>query len=410
MNIQKLLSRGLIFSVFSFAIVALLGTLMRYKIAFSFPFLDQKHLQESHSHFAFYGWITACIYLLITRYVHKVKPDVAIRKYYLMIVANFIASFGMLFSFAYGGYFWLSILSSTAALLVSFVFFYVLIIDLRAVKDHSKNWFLGGLFFALISSVGVFWLGYIMSGNGSKSQELYLALQYYYLHFQYNGFFIFSCIGLLIFNLHELGIELSDKENKNIFWLMFFGCLIGYGLSVLWAKLPDWVFYIIVIGTIMQTIGAVKIVLLVKNSWAVLKAKRTGLERFILIYVGFAFAVKIALQLGSNVPAISQFAFGFRNVVIAYLHLVLLMCIAAFLINQIHISGVFKKSSKLDFGIKLLLLGIFLNESVLGLMGLFSIKYIAIPYTNEILFVVSALMLVAIILILIHLKPQKQSA
>jgi hypothetical protein len=33
------------FSVFSFVIVAILGVLMRYKIAFSLPFVEQKHLQ-----------------------------------------------------------------------------------------------------------------------------------------------------------------------------------------------------------------------------------------------------------------------------------------------------------------------------------------------------------------------------
>ena len=46
------------FSVFNFCIVALIGVLMRYKIAYSLPFLDQKFLQHGHSHFAFYGWIT----------------------------------------------------------------------------------------------------------------------------------------------------------------------------------------------------------------------------------------------------------------------------------------------------------------------------------------------------------------
>ncbi len=41
------------FSVFSFVIVAILGVLMRYKIAFSLPFVEQKHLQEAHSHLLF---------------------------------------------------------------------------------------------------------------------------------------------------------------------------------------------------------------------------------------------------------------------------------------------------------------------------------------------------------------------
>ncbi len=67
------------FSVFNFFLVALLGVIMRYKIQFSFPYLDQKHLQEAHSHFAFYGWITNVLYVLIVHYISKVNPLVKLR-------------------------------------------------------------------------------------------------------------------------------------------------------------------------------------------------------------------------------------------------------------------------------------------------------------------------------------------
>ena len=52
-------------TVFNLLIVSFLGVIMRYKIAFYFPFLEQKNIQEAHSHFAFYGWITSAIYLFI---------------------------------------------------------------------------------------------------------------------------------------------------------------------------------------------------------------------------------------------------------------------------------------------------------------------------------------------------------
>ena len=52
-------------TIFNLFIVSLLGVLMRYKIAFYLPLVDQKHLQEAHSHFAFYGWVTSAIYFFI---------------------------------------------------------------------------------------------------------------------------------------------------------------------------------------------------------------------------------------------------------------------------------------------------------------------------------------------------------
>ena len=396
------------FSVFNFLIVALLGVTMRYKILYSMPFLDQKHLQEAHSHFAFYGWITNVIYVLILNYMHKINAQIDLKKYEKLIVVNLIASFTMLGAFLYGGYFWASIAGSTVALLCSFVFFFFFVRDAKKIQDSSKLWFLAGLFFAVISSVGVFNLGYMMMSK-TATQDLYLASEYYYLHFQYNGFFIFSCIGFLLFSMKQAGSGISEKQNKLIFWLLFVGCVIGYGLSVLWMKMPVSIFAVIVVATIMQTIGAVLLFVFIKKNWTNLVLKWSPMHRFVLLYAGFAFAVKIALQLGSTIPALNQFAFGFRNVVIAYLHLVLLMCIATFLINQILATHYFTITNKLLMGFKLLLLGIFLNELILGLMGVFSIKYISIPFANEMLLGVSVLMFASIFWIFLHLKSFKKS-
>ena len=267
---------------------------------------------------------------------------------------------------------------------------------------------MGGLFFAAISSLGVFNLGY-MKSSGTTTQDMFLASEYYYLHFQYNGFFIFSCIGLLLYSLKEAGSPISEQKNKLLFWLMFVGCLIGFGLSVLWMKMPVYIFVLIVIATLAQTYGAIALYDFVKKSWTNLVVKWSPMQRFVLIFAGFAFAVKIALQLGSNIPAVNQFAFGFRNIVIAYLHLVLLMCIASFLVNQILATNYFNITKSLLLGLKLLLLGIFLNEAMLGLMGIFSIKYIAIPFANHLLLLFSVLMMVSLLIIFLNMKARSEN-
>lgn len=394
------------FSVFNFLIVALLGVLMRYKIVFSLPLLNQKHVQEAHSHFAFYGWTTHVIYVLLLIYLEKNNPQITLKKYYHLILINLAASFAMLATFLYGGYFWGSIAASAVALLVSFVFAGFYYKDSRSISDPSKIWFSGGLAFAILSAAGVAGLAYT-SGSKVVSQDLYLASQYYYLHFQYNGFFIFSCIGFLLYSMKEAGVAISARQNRLIFWLMCAGCLVGYGLSVLWLKMPAPVFALIVLATVAQTVGAVLLYRFVKNNWTPLVLKWSPMHRFVLIFAGFAFAAKIALQLGSNIPAISQFAFGFRNVVIAYLHLVLLMCIATFLLNQVLATNYFTVSKPLFTGLKIFLLGIFLNEFVLGLMGVFSIKYIAVPYANHMLLYISALIFVGLLWILLTLRTSK---
>lgn len=63
------------YSVISLFIVAVLGTLMRYKIAFSFPYFDQKNLLHAHSYFAFSGWISHFFILRIGIHHPKVYHD-----------------------------------------------------------------------------------------------------------------------------------------------------------------------------------------------------------------------------------------------------------------------------------------------------------------------------------------------
>lgn len=393
------------FSVFNFFIVSVLGVLMRYKIAFSLPAIEQKHLQEAHSHFAFYGWITLAIYVLSINHLQKHIENQKLKKYSTLFILNTVGAYLMLFTFLWKGYYIASIMASTLALLVSFAFSFFMVRDLKNIRDVAKPWFLGGLFFAVFSSLGVFSLSYMMASR-NINQDFYLACTYFYLHFQYNGFFIFSCIGMLMGSLKRINAEITSQQNRIIFWLMFAGCLLGYGLSVLWMKLPLWIFLIIVAATLAQTVGAFKLYKLVKQNWGNAVVHWSPMQRFVMMYVGFAFFVKIILQLGSNIPAVSQFAFGFRNIVIAYLHLVLLMCIAVFLLNQILATQIFRISNSLLNGFKTLLLGIFLNELVLGLMGIFSIKYISIPFAPYLLLGISIMMMVALLWIFSLMKKQ----
>ncbi len=393
-------------ALFNFLLIALIGVLMRYKILYSFPFLDQKNLQQAHSHFAFYGFITHTVYVLMVKYLQKINPSVPMKKYDWLINANLFSSFAMLALFVYGGYFWGSIVASAVALLISFVYAFYFYKDSKVLEDLSLKWFRAGLFFAIISSLGVFTLSYMKSG-GSVSRNLFLAAEYFYLHFQYNGFFSFSCIGLLLYAIREAEGFVSTKTNNLLFWLMFAGCLVGFGLSVLWLEVPIYIYSIIVISALAQTFGAVLLFNTVKKNWISLVLKWSPMQRFVLLFVGLAFGVKILLQLGSTVPALSQFAFGFRTVVIAYLHLVLLMGIATFLLNQILATNQFLITKNTLLGLKFYLAGTFLTEVVLGVMGILSIKYISLPYANEMLLLFSALVFVGLLFIQLNLKKRQ---
>src|SRR5674476_1365823 len=63
-------------------------------------------------------------------------------------------------------------------------------------KSVSHLWFKSALIFNIISSIGAFALAYMLA-NKMQHPSWYLATIYYFLHFQYNGWFFFTCMGLL---------------------------------------------------------------------------------------------------------------------------------------------------------------------------------------------------------------------
>ena len=129
-------------ALINLCIVALLGTLMRYKIGFEFPYLNQKYIQEAHSHFAFTGWITHTLYFLIVMLFRSNLPSINEKLYGRLIIANLLTAYGMLVSFFYQGYGPVSITFSTLSVLVGYVFSYVALKDIaRLSSTHpAKNW------------------------------------------------------------------------------------------------------------------------------------------------------------------------------------------------------------------------------------------------------------------------------
>jgi len=52
-------------ALFNLIVLTLLGLILRYKINFPLDFLEQKNLLHAHSHFAFNGWVSFLLQVLI---------------------------------------------------------------------------------------------------------------------------------------------------------------------------------------------------------------------------------------------------------------------------------------------------------------------------------------------------------
>ncbi|HEY5405468.1 MAG TPA: hypothetical protein VIJ92_00210, partial [Ginsengibacter sp.] len=76
-------------------IVSLLGVIMRYKIAFYLPFIEQKNFLHAHSHFAFTGWVTQILMILLWAFLYKYLPAASLKKYKWLVIINLVAAYGM---------------------------------------------------------------------------------------------------------------------------------------------------------------------------------------------------------------------------------------------------------------------------------------------------------------------------
>ncbi|CAA7386564.1 hypothetical protein [Chryseobacterium fistulae] len=378
---------------FNFFVVSVVGVMMRYNMAFSLPGFTHKFMQESHSHFAFYGWVSASIYLFVTKYLSEISAKLNLKKYQYLMTANQIGSYGMLFTFLYGGYFWLSIVLSSIALFTGFAYFIFLLIDTKGKRNPEIIWLKSGAFFATISAIGIFGLAYF-STKKDEFEVLFRASTYFYLHYQYNGFFIFSCIGLLLISLKKLGIEIEEKLNKTIFYLLFFGCFLGYGLSILWIEMNPIFYGFFILISIVQLFGAILFLNWIRKTD--LFNNQNFIQKLLISVFGFAFILKFLLQGLSAIPALGVFAFSNINIVIAYLHLVLLMGISLFLIWKILQLVEIEFNKLLKFSILLLVFGIVCNEIVLALSGIFSIFYIPFLSAKYWLLFVSVVIMISI--------------
>ncbi|HSF88326.1 MAG TPA: hypothetical protein VLA46_02850 [Saprospiraceae bacterium] len=394
-------------AVFNLAIVALLGAVMRYKIGFALPFLDQKFLQESHSHFAFTGWITHTLYFLLVNLFRSNLPSVNEKAYRLLIWLNLLTAYGMLVSFALQGYGPVSIVFASLSILIGYLFAWRALIDAGRLPDQhpGKNWIKASLWFSVLSTLGTMVLSWMMATR-QYDQETYLASIYFYLHFQYNGWFLFACFGIFLDHIRHF--PLKTWLVRYAFALFAIAAIPAYFLSTLWAHIPEWLYAAVIIASFLQIAGWYYFIKLIRENLSQLRASFSRLVLLLFLAVALALTLKLILQLGSTVPAISKLAYSFRPIVIAYLHLVLLLIISVFLLTFMYGSGLLRQNKPTRIALLLFAIGVILNETVLAVQGIWSFSYTVIPYANEALFGIAMLMLISLLfLVAFQLRPEK---
>jgi hypothetical protein len=236
-----------------------------------------------------------------------------------------ITILGMLFTFPFTGYALFSIIFSTLFLIASYFFAWFVF---KNIPEHFKETYSyksikAALCYMIISSIGPWALGGIMATLGSTSIWYKMAI-YFYLHFQYNGWFILALVGILFYLLEKANLQPSPKKFKVFFLLLNSGVILSFFLSALWVE-PPMIYYVLgAAGAILQAVAFYKFFLILKSPWKNLQRRLAPFTFLLLKIVGILLAGKILLQLLTGLPYFASISFIYSDFVVGYLHWVFL--------------------------------------------------------------------------------------
>lgn len=301
-----------------FAIAATLGLLLRIYFTTSLPF-NFRYVVHAHSHTALLGWIyMGLTTILFHLFLNKADLEPRYRKIFWFTQ---LAIVGMLLTFPFQGYGLYSIIFSTLFLIASYWFagFFIRNLPKATKATYAYKCFRVALIYLMISTIGPWTMGYVMSALGPTS-IWYRIVIYFYLHFQYNGWMIMALLGFLFYILENRNIPISPKNFKAFFWFMNVGIVLTFFLSVLWTS-PPIIFYILSgTGAIFQVIA---FGLLAKISGKLFRKSYgifTGFQLQILKTVSFLWPIKLLLELLGSFPYFANLSSTILDFTIGYLH------------------------------------------------------------------------------------------
>ncbi len=360
---RKYLYIHITISILFFIISASYGWLLRFQNVFPIAQIHFTNILQAHSHVTFLGWgFLTTISLISSIFLSDNILNSKLPKITYWIMVSSLAS--LLISFPLQGYKIFSIIFLTIFLLNSYVYLVFLFKKLKGLSSFSSKYITTGIFYYFLSSIAIWIVPVIVVKLGKG--EMYNNAIYFYLHFLYNGFFVFSLFGLLI-NFFEKRAIIFPKKNAKIFYfLTHLACVPAYALSLLWTDVPNYIAIIGFIAAFIQLISLYYLFEIVKKLWDFIPHK--PMLRLFLFVISLSYYLKIIMQFAGSFPIITNIAKYYRPyLIIGYLHLFTLGFMSLFLFLLLYIHTKFKLHRG---GLFLLVLGIVLSELLLFFQGL----------------------------------------
>lgn len=343
----------------NFFIAAVLGLWLRYAFVATVEF-NYRNVTHAHSHVAMLGWVYLMLYTLIVHYFVPNKKPIYNRLFWI----TQFAVVGMLLSFPFQGYAAISITFSTLHIFCSYYFAYLIFKHHKTNNKVTSYLLKTALVFMLVSTIGVWCLGPAVGLLGQASAFYQIAIQFF-LHFQFNGWFLFAVITVLFYQL-----EVQDSKSFRLFFrFSIIATILTFAMPINWFAPHSALLWINGIGIIYQLLALYYFIIIVKPALKTLIKKQTNLTKLLYGFALVCFVLKIILQSASLIPEVSNAAYQHRHFVIGFIHLTMLGVISGFLCAFLLQNRLIKPSKIVTLGIYLFILGFVLTELLLLIQG-----------------------------------------
>ena len=324
-----------------FLIVGLLGIFLRFFFVTSIP-ANFRYVVHAHSHIALLGWVYIALSTLIFKMYFSESGEHA-KTYKRIFWFTQVTIIGMLCTFPFTGYALFSITFSTLFLFASYWLAWFILKKTPAIHKSSFSFrcIKASLWYLIISSIGPWAIGGVMATLGNTSIWYKLSI-YFYLHFQYNGWFILALCGIFFYLLEQRGFAPQKREFNRFFYTLNAGIILSLFLSALWVEPPAIIYVLGLLGAVLQLLGFMEFFTMIKTFWKDKLSFLSGFQKNLLKTAWALLIIKILLQLFSAIPFFAELSFFYTDFVIGYLHLTFLGIISISLFVFLEYMGLLK--------------------------------------------------------------------
>lgn len=312
-------------------IAAAIGVVMRYAFIGDLEF-EYTHWLHAHSHLAMLGWIYLALVCLSTLLFF---PHESGKSYFrFLFYASLVASWGACIAFVFQGYGSFSIAFLGLHILLSYAFVSVGWKQLAGNNEKSlSSRLLRTAFIFLVVSTLALWALPVLIAAGLKGTDYYYMAIQFFLHFQLNGWFVFSVLAMFFKCVEQSKVIIPQREGVWFYNLLTTSCILTYALAVAWSNPLAVVFIINGTGVCIQFIALmVFCALLYRIRFQLVNI--FGKTERLFIYVGIGcFILKVLIQTAVVIPSIAEVGYTIRGFVIGFLHLILLGIITMFILG-----------------------------------------------------------------------------